>query len=76
MIGITTSGKSRNVLNAFSAAKDLGLYFVCLKGSPNNDSVLNTVTILDVASEITRLIQVAHVVIYHYICGQIELRMM
>ena len=30
LIGITTSGTSKNVLNAISAARDLGVYSICL----------------------------------------------
>ena len=76
LIGITTSGSSKNVLNAISTAKDLGVYSVCLTGSKKNGGLAYADAIIGVNSELTPLIQEAHLVIYHYICAQIELRML
>ena len=76
LIGITTSGSSKNVLNAISTAKELGVYSVCLTGSKKNGGLAHADAIIGVNSELTPLIQEAHLVIYHYICAQIELRML
>ena len=76
LIGITTSGRSKNVLSAISAAKELGVYSVCLTGSMKNGGLDAADEILSVASEVTPLIQEAHLVIYHYICARIELHML
>ena len=75
LVGITTSGASKNVLSAFNVARELGIYSVCLTGSGKHSKLANADLILNVSSDVTPLIQEAHLVIYHYICAQIELQM-
>lgn len=76
LIGISTSGRSKNVLNAFCAAKKLGIFCIGLTGSVDREFMRQTDVSLSVQSTLTPLIQEAHIVIYHYFCAQIEVRMM
>ena len=47
-----------------------------LTGSVDREFVRQTDVSLSVQSTLTPLIQEAHIVIYHYFCAQIEVRMM
>ena len=75
LIGITTSGTSKNVLNAISAARDLGVYSICLTGK-KNEGLASADLIIGVNSDSTPLVQEAHLIIYHFICAQLELRIL
>lgn len=73
LIGITTSGKSRNVNKAFEKAYSLGMKTIALtskKALPNLSTSLDCV--LAVPVEETHKIQECHIVIYHAICIAIE----
>jgi len=70
-IGITTSGRSRNILEAFSICQTMGITSVCLCGAGGNlegqvDHVLR------VPSAHTARIQESHIMIGHLICGLVE----
>lgn len=72
-IGITTSGKSKNILNCFKFSKDLGLSTICLTGT--HSSEINYVNFfLKANSDSTPHIQESHIVIYHALCKEIEFR--
>ena len=73
-VGITTSGRSKNVLEAFKVCKDLGVTSVALCGSggelePLVDHVLRA------PSAHTPRIQECHILIGHMLCAQVELGM-
>lgn len=70
-IGITTSGNSKNIIEAVYEAKKSGLYTVGLCG--NKGSILELADIcLSVPSDITPHIQESHIMIGHMICAMIE----
>jgi D-sedoheptulose 7-phosphate isomerase len=72
LIGISTSGKSENILRAFKAANDGGLTTVALlgkQGGPAKDVAQHA---LVVPSETTARIQEAHILIGHILCDVIE----
>ena len=72
VIGISTSGNSKNVVNALSVAKSLGVKTVALTGEkPSKLSALCDVTI-NVPSSETFEIQEYHLPVYHYLCAAIE----
>lgn len=71
LIGISTSGKSENVLEAFKVAKEKGMICIALIGQ-NKDHVKKCDHILAVPSSHTPHIQQAHLCLYHYICEQVE----
>jgi len=71
VIGISTSGKSRNVIDALSAARDAGAVTVGMTGI--NGFPTGTVDIeLKVPSSNTQRIQECHILIGHIICGLVE----
>ncbi|WP_373559844.1 D-sedoheptulose 7-phosphate isomerase [Bordetella genomosp. 10] len=74
-IGITTSGRSPNVLKAVDAARKLGVKTIGLTG--NNDSPINTACdiVINIPSPKTPLIQQAHITVGHTICAIAELEM-
>lgn len=72
LIGLTTSGNSKNVLNAFKTAKALGVKTIALTGI--NGGLSNTLCDVTIhAPEIeTYKIQELHLPIYHYLCAKLE----
>lgn len=70
-IGITTSGKSRNILSAFQTCKDLSIYSVALCGV---GGLLEEKVdcLLRVPSSHTPRVQECHTLIGHIICGEVE----
>lgn len=72
VIGISTSGNSKNVVNAIRVAHDLGIKTVALTGA--NGGILETyadVTIKAPETETYR-VQEYHLPIYHYLCAETE----
>jgi len=74
VVGITTSGKSKNIINALSLSKLAGLKTVCLTGIlPENAEIkLYSDIIIDVPSSSTPRIQEVHGLLIHVICEIIE----
>ena len=72
LIGISTSGNSKNVVNAFKVAKALGLKTIALTGM--KDSMLSSLSSVTIKapSDVTYRVQEYHLPIYHYICQEIE----
>lgn len=70
-IGISTSGNSKNIIEAVHEAKKHGLATVALCGEGGILSSLVDVA-LDVPSMSTPHIQECHIVIAHIICGLVE----
>jgi D-sedoheptulose 7-phosphate isomerase len=76
LIGISTSGRSRNVVEAFDAARRQGLTCIALTGG-NGCEMLDLSDIAIVApSSSTPRIQEVHIVALHLICELIDERMM
>ena len=72
LIAISTSGNSKNVINAVEVAKALGVKVVALTGE--NGGLLKEmadVTICAPSTE-TYKIQEYHLPIYHYLCAKVE----
>lgn len=72
VIGISTSGKSLNVINGINTAKRLGAKTIGLLG--NNGGKLKNIVDLPIIvnSSSTPKIQEVHRVIYHIICENVE----
>ena len=72
LIGLSTSGNSRNVVKAFQAAKKINVSTISLtNASPCSLDDLSDIAIKpDVIG--TNFIQEAHLVIGHYICMKVE----
>lgn len=72
VIGISTSGNSKNVVNAIRLAKEMGVKTVALTGERGGIlKNLADVTICAPATE-TYKIQEYHLPIYHYLCAKVE----
>lgn len=73
--GLSTSGKSSNVLHALKRAKDMGLITVGMAG--NQGGLLQEFAdySLFVAEKNTPYIQEIHLITYHQICEQVEAKL-
>ena len=72
VIGISTSGNSKNVVNGLNTSKKKGAITIGLLGN-SGGSIKNIVDIpIIVNSDMTPKIQEAHRVIYHIICDIVE----
>lgn len=70
--GITTSGKSPNILKAFEQAKSMGLKTVAMTSSKATDLAKIVDWAIMVPSTVTPKIQECHIVIGHAICAGVE----
>ena len=74
VIGLSTSGNSKNVVNAIKVAKSLGLKTISLTGKEDSKlSEVSTICIRAPEKE-TFKVQEYHLPIYHYICMELEKR--
>ena len=72
VLGISTSGKAKNVALGIKQAKKMGIKTVALSGGDGGDIVKLADVSLLVPSNITARIQEAHITIAHIICEMIE----
>ena len=72
LIGISTSGNSKNVVLAMKAAKALGIRGIALTGEKESKlSALADVTVRVPETE-TFKVQELHLPVYHYLCAALE----
>ncbi len=71
-IGISTSGNSKNVINAFESAKKMGITTVALVGRDGGAMAKMADHALIVPSDATPRIQESHILIGHILCDIIE----
>ncbi len=72
LIGLSTSGNSKNIINAFAVAKDLGVTTVGLTGASGGKMKESSDFLLNVPSNNTPRIQESHILIGHIICELVE----
>lgn len=72
VLGITTSGKSPNVLRALRVARDKGAVTIALLGGDGGDAVSQVDLPVIVDSNDTTRIQECHITMIHAICELIE----
>lgn len=70
--GISTSGNSRNVIRAMETAHKMGMKTIGMTGAGGGEMAALSDVLLDVPSSITPRIQEMHIVLYHFICEQVE----
>lgn len=70
-VGITTSGKSLNIISAFNSCATLGLKSVAMCGAAGINGV-SPDYVLSVPSLHTPRIQECHILIGHIICAEVE----
>ncbi|MFA5145210.1 MAG: D-sedoheptulose 7-phosphate isomerase [Candidatus Omnitrophota bacterium] len=72
IIGISTSGKAKNIACGIRQAKKMGLKTIALTGSDGGELVKIADFSLIVPSSVTARIQEAHITIGHIICELVE----
>ena len=70
--GLSTSGNSRNVIEAFEVAKQLGMFTIAMTGSSSAALGELADCILSVPAVDAPSAQNLHVVLYHFICAELE----
>lgn len=72
LLGISTSGNSKNVIAAFEQARALDMKTIALTGEGGGRLAALSDYLFAVPSRSTPLIQQAHLCLYHYLCQSIE----
>ena len=75
LVGISTSGNSRNVLEAFIVAKNMGIRTVAFTGQGGGKMKDAADICLNVPATATNSIQEMHIACGHIICGIVEAAM-
>lgn len=72
LVGLSTSGNSRNVVNALKTAQEIGLFTVSFTGQSGGAMTEFSHEILCIPSATTPRIQEAHILCGHMLCDFIE----
>ncbi len=72
LLGISTSGNSKNVIYAMEVAKARGLHVIALTGMGGGKMALHTDVLIDVLETQTFKVQELHLPVYHAICMVVE----
>ena len=72
IVGISTSGNSKNILKAFEVAKEMGVSIIAMTGATGGAMKEWADILLNVASQETPRIQESHIMICHIICELVE----
>ena len=75
LVGISTSGNSRNILEAYRVAQELGIHIVSLTGQTGGKMRDCGGLLLNVPSTDTPRIQESHIMLGHIICELVETAM-
>ena len=75
LIGISTSGNSKNIVNAFKTAQDKGITTIGMTGETGGDMAEYSNFLLNIPSNDTPRIQESHIMLGHIICELIENKM-
>lgn len=75
IVGLSTSGSSRNVVRAFEVAGEIGITRIALTGEKDSPMSAMAEAALRVPSGQTNHIQEMHIAIGHIICGIVESRL-
>ena len=72
LVGISTSGSSKNVSAALQTARQIGAFTVAFTGQSGGEIAAFADVSLRIASKDTARIQEAHILCGHIICDRIE----
>jgi D-sedoheptulose 7-phosphate isomerase len=75
LLGISTSGSSKNVLHAFMAAKEKGIKTILLTGNAGKQIAQYSDIVINVPSGDTPRIQEMHLIIEHILCEIVEMEL-
>lgn len=76
LLALSTSGNSKNVIAAAEVAREKAMTVVALTGASGGALGPKAHILLAVPSVETPLIQQVHICLYHYICAEVEARIM
>lgn len=76
LLGLSTSGTSRNMIAAFEQAREMQMRTIALTGEGGGKLAPLTDILMAVPSRHTPLVQQVHLSLYHYLCEHVERRMM
>jgi D-sedoheptulose 7-phosphate isomerase len=71
-VGLTTSGNSKNIINAFKTAKEKGMTTIAFTGTTGGDIKKHSDYLINVPSKDTPRIQESHITLGHIICQMVE----
>lgn len=74
LLGISTSGNSKNILNAVVVAKAIGLKVIGLTGMSGGELIEESTVSIRAPSNETFMIQELHLPVYHCLCLMLEER--
>ncbi|MBO4282192.1 MAG: D-sedoheptulose 7-phosphate isomerase [Bacteroidales bacterium] len=72
LVGLSTSGNSKNILKAYELCKEMGITVVSLTGKTGGRMKELSDVLLNVPSEDTPRIQESHILIGHIVCELVE----
>jgi D-sedoheptulose 7-phosphate isomerase len=72
LVGISTSGNSKNIINALNSAKKVGMNTISFTGETVGTMKNYSDLLINVPSNDTPRIQEAHILIGHIICEIVE----
>ena len=75
LVGISTSGNSKNILEAYKVAQELGVHIVSMTGATGGKMRDCGGLLLNVPSTDTPRIQESHIMLGHIICELVETAM-
>ncbi|MFT4063006.1 MAG: D-sedoheptulose 7-phosphate isomerase [Edaphocola sp.] len=72
IVGLSTSGNSANIINAFEQARQIGMTTIAMTGESGGKMKASSDLLIDVPSNDTPRIQESHITIGHIICELVE----
>ncbi|GHT60974.1 phosphoheptose isomerase [Endomicrobiia bacterium] len=72
LVGISTSGNSKNIIDAFAIAKQKGIITIAFTGEGGGEMKKAADVTLNVPSTATNNIQEMHIAVGHIVCGVVE----
>lgn len=72
LVGLSTSGNSKNIINAFETAKEKGMINIAFTGASGGNMKPLSDYLINVPSTDTPRIQESHILIGHIICQLVE----
>ena len=72
LVGLSTSGNSRNIVQAFEKAREMGVYTIGFTGEQGGIMKELSDILLNVPSDDTPRIQESHILVGHIICEFVE----
>jgi D-sedoheptulose 7-phosphate isomerase len=73
LVGLSTSGNSKNIINAFAVAKTMGITTIAFTGESGGNMKNTCDHLINVPSSDTPRIQESHIMLGHIVCELVEL---